>query len=108
MIDSVYALAAIGIMAAITFGLRALPFLAARWLQQSTRVRALGGFLPLAVMILLMLHTALEQARGRPEAPWPELAGIGLTLGLQWRWRQPLLSILAGTALYVAWRQVLN
>jgi branched-subunit amino acid transport protein AzlD len=107
MIDSTYALAAIAVMAGVTFGLRALPFVAARWLQQSKRVRALGRFLPLAVMTLLVLHTALGQALINPAAPWAELAGVGLTAGLQWRWRHPLISILAGTTLYVVLRQVL-
>jgi branched-subunit amino acid transport protein AzlD len=104
MIDNGYALSAIAAMAAVTFGLRALPFLAARWLQKSSRVRALGQFLPLAVMSLLLAHTVLANARDNPAGPWAELAGVGLTMGLQWRWRQALLSILAGTALYVVLR----
>jgi branched-subunit amino acid transport protein AzlD len=107
MIDSTYALSAIAVMAVVTFGLRALPFVTARWLQQSARVRALGRFLPLAVMVLLVLHTTLGQTQNNPAAPWLELLGVGLTAGLQWRWRHPLLSILAGTTLYVVLRQVL-
>lgn len=104
MIDNTYALGAIAVMALVTFGLRALPFLAARWLQHSSKVRALGRFLPLAVMVLLVLHTALGQAVQNPAAPWAELAGLGVTLGLQWRWRQALFSILAGTLVYVLLR----
>ncbi len=104
MIDSAYALGAIAAMALVTFGLRALPFLSARWLAQSPRVQSLGRFLPLANMALLLLHTAQGQAQNNPAAPWAEIAGIGLTLALQWRWRQALLSIGAGTALYVVLR----
>ena len=104
MIDSAYALGAIAAMALVTFGLRALPFLGARWLAKSPRVQSLGRFLPLAIMALLLLHTALAQAERNPAAPWAEVAAIGLTLVLQWRWRQALLSIGAGTALYVLLR----
>ena len=104
MIDQQYAWAAIAIMALVTFGLRALPFLAERWLKQSARVRAVGRFLPLAVMVLLLMHTVLDHVQDNPQGPWAELAGISLTVGLQWRWRQALLSILAGTALYVVLR----
>ena len=32
---------------------------------------------------------------------------MALVVGLQWRWRQPLPSILLGTALYVLLRQAL-
>ena len=31
------------------------------------------------------------------------LAAVALTMGLQWRLKHPLLSLLAGTALYVWW-----
>lgn len=107
MVDSTYALSAIAAMAVITFGLRALPFLAARWLEKSPRVRALGRFLPLAVMSLLLLHTAIGSAHNNPQGPWAELAAVTVTMALQWVWRQPLLSILAGTALYVLLRNQL-
>ena len=67
-------------------------------------VRRLGRFLPLAIMLLLVLHSALGAARAHAGAPWPELAGVALTAALQgWR-KNALLSILAGTGLYVLLR----
>ena len=106
MIDTTYVLGAIAAMALITFALRALPFVASRWLQSHAIVRRLGRFLPLAIMTLLLLHTVVGSAREHASGPWPELLCAGLAAGLQWRSRNPLLSILAGTGLYVLLRNL--
>ena len=106
MIDTVYVLGAIAVMALITFALRALPFVASRWLQSHPMVRRLGRFLPLAIMTLLLLHTLVGSAREHASGLWPELLCAGLAAGLQWRSRNPLLSILAGTGLYVLLRNL--
>lgn len=106
MIEATYALGAIAAMALITFALRALPFVASRWLQSHAIVRRLGRFLPLAIMTLLLLHTVVGSAREHASGPWPELLCAGLAAGLQWRSRNPLLSILAGTGLYVLLRNL--
>lgn len=104
MIDSRYALGVIAVMALVTFALRALPFIAARWLQKHDKVQQLGRFLPLAIMTLLLLHTVMGSAKANPTGGLAELAAIGTTVVLQWWRRQALLSILAGTALYVLLR----
>lgn len=106
MIDSGYALSVIGAMALITFALRALPFIASRWLQRHDVVRRLGQFLPLAIMTLLLLHAIVGSAREHAGGPWPELISAGLAALLQWRSRNPLLSIVAGTGLYVLLRNL--
>jgi len=104
LIDTTYALGVLAAMAIVTFGLRALPFLAARWLQSHPLVQRLGRFLPLAIMALLLLHTLVGSARQNPTGPWAELVAVATVLALQWWRRQALLSILAGTALYVLLR----
>jgi len=91
-------------MMAVTFALRALPFLAAQWLQKHSFVQRLGDFLPLGIMSLLVLHSGVSAATHHPQGPWPELVAVAVTAALQWRWKHPLFSILCGTALYVAWR----
>jgi len=106
MIEPTYALGAIAVMALITFALRALPFVASRWLQSHAIVRRLGRFLPLAIMVLLLLHAIVGAAGEHASGPWPELLSAGLAAGLQWRSRNPLLSILAGTGLYVLLRNL--
>jgi branched-subunit amino acid transport protein AzlD len=104
MIETPYALGVLAAMAAVTFGLRALPFLAARFLQSHPLVKRLGRFLPLAIMTLLLLHTLVGSARGNPSGPWAELAGVTTAIILQWWRKHALLSILSGTALYVLLR----
>ncbi|MDI1245474.1 MAG: AzlD domain-containing protein [Rhodoferax sp.] len=106
MIDIPYALGAIAAMAVVTFALRALPFLAARWLQSCPLVQQLGRFLPLAIMTLLLLHTLVGSARQNPAGPWTEAVAIATVVALQWWKKHPLLSILAGTALYVVLRNI--
>jgi branched-subunit amino acid transport protein AzlD len=104
MIDIPHALGAIAVMAVVTFGLRALPFLAARFLQSNPLVQQLGRFLPLAIMTLLLMHTLVGGARQNPSGPWAEGVAVAIVLALQWWKKHPLLSILAGTALYVLLR----
>ena len=98
MISTSHALGALAAMALVTFGLRALPFLAARFLQRHPAVQRLGRFLPLAIMTLLLLHTLAGSARQNPSGPWAELVAVATVVTLQWWRRQALLSILAGTA----------
>ena len=104
MIDTPYALGVLAAMAVVTFGLRALPFLAARFLQRHPLVQRLGRFLPLAIMTLLLLHTLIGSARENPSGPWAELAAVATVVALQWWRKHALLSILTGTALYVLLR----
>jgi len=104
MIDPGYALGVMVTMAAVTFGLRALPFLAARFLKEHPGVQRLGRFLPLAIMTLLLLHTLVGSAQSNPTGPRAELLAVACVLLLQWWGRHALLSILAGTALYVLLR----
>ncbi|MDD4942058.1 MAG: AzlD domain-containing protein, partial [Rhodoferax sp.] len=101
MINTTYALGALAAMAGVTFGLRALPFLAARFLQSHPLVQRLGRFLPLAIMTLLLLHTLVGSAQSNLKGPWAELAAVACVVALQALRKQALLSILAGTALYV-------
>ena len=106
MIDTVYALWAIAVMTVVTVLLRALPFLAAPWLKRFPLVLQLGRFLPLAIMTLLLLDTLRGSMAGNPAGAWQELVAIGVAIVLQGRTRQPLLSILVATALYVVFRNV--
>lgn len=100
------AIAAILVMAIVTFALRALPFVAAGLLRRHRLIRALGGFLPAAILALLLIHTLVGFIR--QDAPtvgaWPALVAILVTVGLQWRWHHALLSIFAGTGVYVLLR----
>lgn len=101
MNDIVYVLGVIAVMALVTFGLRSLPFVAGRWLRRQSWVHKLGATLPLAIMTLLLLHSAVDAARQNPAGAWHEALAVLLTVVLQWRTRTTLLSIVAGTTVYV-------
>jgi branched-subunit amino acid transport protein AzlD len=102
--NGTYVVSVIVAMAIVTFALRALPFVAAQWLQKHSVVQRLGEFLPLAIMTLLVVHSAAGSAQQHAGGPWPELAAVALTVAVQWRRRNALFSIALGTALYVALR----
>ena len=104
MTDTAYILSAIALMTAVTLLLRALPFIAGHWLRRHPIVHKLGDSLPLSIMVLLLIHSAVGQARSHDGLPWQECLATALVILLQWRTRQTLLSIAAGTALYVALR----
>ena len=104
MTDIAYVIAVMIAMGLVTFAIRALPFVAAHWLQQHPIVTRLGRFSPLAIMTLLLMHSMVGSAQEHAAGPWPEVLAIALVVLLQ-RWRRnPLLSIMAGTALYVFMR----
>jgi len=104
MIEPRYLLEVIGAMGLVTFALRALPFVAAQWLESHPLVRRLGQFLPLAIMTLLLTHSGVGAATSHAGGPWPELLAVLLVIVLQWWRRNALLSILLGTGLYVLLR----
>lgn len=104
MSDRTYVLSVIVAMALVTLLLRALPFVAATWLQKYAIVQRLGRFLPLAIMSLLLLHSMVGAAREHHQGPWPELLSVALVFLIQWHTRNALLSMLVGTGSYVLLR----
>lgn len=106
MIDSGYAVAAIAGMAAVTILLRAVPFLGAPLLKRYPIVERLGRFLPPAIMTLLLLHTLHGSASANSAGPWQESVAVAVAIVLQLWLRQALVSILAATLLYVAFRNL--
>ncbi len=106
MIDPYYLLGVIVAMGAVSFALRALPFVAAQWLNKHPLVHRLGEFLPLAIMTLLLVHSAVGNAADDPAAPWPELLAVALVVLLQWWRRNALLSIVLGVCAYVTMRNI--
>ncbi len=106
MLGGWQALAAIVVMALITFALRALPFVAAGLLNRFRAIRTLGRFLPPAILGLLLIHTmgGFIQNDASTVGAWPSLAALAVTVVVQLASRHALLSILAGTGLYVVLR----
>ncbi|MFJ9854797.1 branched-chain amino acid transporter permease [Streptomyces sp. NPDC101150] len=98
MPDTPYLLAAVGVCAAVTWALRALPFTALAPLRASAAVHHLSARMPLGVMVILTVYTLRNVSA--VQAP-PAALALGATLALHlWR-RNAVLSILGGTALHV-------
>ncbi|MGU3498075.1 branched-chain amino acid transporter permease [Mycobacterium sp. C31M] len=92
----------VGVAAAVTWALRVLPFAVLAPMRHSAVVKYLSLHMPLGVMVMLALYTIRDvpEAEGRQQL-WLVIAVL-VTLGLQvWR-RHALLSIFAGTVVYVA------
>ncbi|GAA3188194.1 MULTISPECIES: branched-chain amino acid transporter permease [Streptomyces] len=99
MPDTRYAVAAVLVTAAVTWGLRALPFAALTPLRSSGTVRFLSTRMPAGVMLILLVYCLRDVPVTHARAVAP-LAALAVTVGLHlWR-RNALLSILAGTAVH--------
>ncbi|POX56320.1 branched-chain amino acid ABC transporter [Streptomyces sp. Ru71] len=100
MPDATYAIAAVLVTAAVTWGLRALPFAALAPLRASSTVRYLSTRMPAGVMIILIVYCLHDLPLTQVRVVVP-LAALAVTVGLHlWR-RNALLSILGGTAVHV-------
>jgi len=104
MDDATYVVGVVMAMGAVTFALRALPFVAARWLQRHAVVARLGRFLPMAIMVLLLLHASVSMAQGHARGFWVEAVAVLLALALQWWGRNALASMAVATVVYVVMR----
>ncbi|CAN1533562.1 AzlD Predicted branched-chain amino acid permeases (azaleucine resistance) [Burkholderiaceae bacterium] len=104
MDDTAYVVGVILAMGAVTFVLRALPFVASRWLQRHAVVARLGRFLPMAIMVLLLLHASVSMAQSHARGFWAEAVAVLLALALQWWGRNALASMAVATVVYVVMR----
>lgn len=101
MPDTGYLLAAVAVSAAITWGLRALPFALLASLRASRTMEYLRTRMPAGVMVILLGYCLRDLPVTHPGRALSTLAALGTTIGLQlWR-RNALLSILGGTAVNV-------
>lgn len=95
-----YLIAAL-IMGAVTFGLRAFPFVARGVIAHHKRIQILGRRLPVAMMVLLTLYAMNVHNWNQPSDGYAQLLAVAVVAALQlWR-RQALLSILSGTLVYM-------
>ncbi len=93
---------AIAVSAAVTFALRALPFIAFSgqrkmpgWLEE------LGAALPPAIMAVLIVYCLKDIPTDYRTAAVPKLCGVVVTV-LAYRWRHStIIGLVAGTAAYM-------
>lgn len=106
-ISAGYVIAGLAVMGLITVLLRLAPFVALSRLQHSRIVQFLGIYMPAGVMVVLVIYTLRDTSTA--VASWvPAAAGMAVVIGLHlWR-RSSVLSIFAGTAVYVALASLLG
>lgn len=96
-----YLLTALAVILLVTFALRALPFAFVAPVRSSALLAYLGAHMPVGIMLILTAYT-LREVTAAPTSWGPMAAALALTVGLQvWR-KSALLSIVAGTGLYMA------
>lgn len=101
MQDIQYLLLFITVMAVATFMTRALPFILLHKISDHPLLLHLGRYLPPVMMVLLLIYCFRDlRFSGFADGP-AELMALALVVALQ-LWRgNALLSIMAGTALYM-------
>ena len=97
-----YALGAIAVIWAVTYVLRAFPFVALRGKEETPLVRLIATSMPLGVMMILVVF-ALMDTDFHSLASWvPAAGGILVTAAIHFKWANAMLSIVAGVATYWA------
>ena len=89
------------LMSAITFATRALPFVFFQKRKPPRFLSMIEEQIPPAIMVILVFFSVKDAQISSWPYGMPQLAGIAVVIALQlWR-RNPMLSILAGTACYM-------
>ena len=93
--------ALVAVTAAVTIGLRFLPFLIFRGRETPRFITYLGKVLPYAIMGMLVVYCLRGTALLAPPHGLPELIATALVVGLHVWKKNTLLSIIAGTVCYM-------
>ncbi len=100
-----YLMAVMAVMLVATFATRALPFLFLRRLAEHPGFLAFGRRLPAAILTILVIYSLAGTDLQVPPYGLPELLAGAVTLVVHaWR-RNALLSIVAGTGLFMLLQQ---
>ena len=101
MSNAVYPIAVIGVVAIVTWGLRAFPFLLFGKRQLPRMLLYLGKALPPAIMTVLVIYCLRGTSFGQYPYGVPELIACALVVSLQVIKKNMYLSIVAGTMCYM-------
>lgn len=101
MSETLYPVGVIAVIAAVTWLLRAFPFLLFGSRPLPRFVRYLGRALPPAIMTVLVIYCLRETETGQAPYGIPELAACLLVVILQAVRKNMYLSIIAGTVCYM-------
>ena len=96
-----YPIAVIGVIAVVTWALRAFPFLLFGNRPLPKVIRYLGKALPPAIMTILVIYCLRDISFSQSPFGIPELAACALVVILQVVRKNMYLSIIAGTVCYM-------
>ena len=102
MNNTMYPIAVIGVIAVVTWALRAFPFLLFGNRPLPKVIRYLGKALPPAIMTVLVIYCLRDISFSQSPFGIPELAACALVVILQAVRKNMYLSIIAGTVCYMA------
>ncbi len=102
MPDLGYMIAAVMIAGLITVLLRALPFAILKPLRKSKLVKRLGQWMPMGILLILAVVVLQGEIQARPQQLWIVAVATAVTVLVHLlAGRRALLSIFAGTGVYV-------
>lgn len=102
MIDTKYSIAAILIMAGVTFLLRFIPFIVFSGKKETPQfIVFLGKYLPYAIIGMLLVYCFKDVSFLQGTRGIPEIIAIAVVGVLHWWKNNTLLSVIVGTALYM-------
>ena len=101
MNNTIYPLAVIGVIAVVTWALRAFPCLLFGNRPLPKVIRYLGKALPPAIMTVLVIYCLRDISFSQSPFGIPELAACALVVILQAVRKNMYLSIIAGTVCYM-------
>ena len=100
--NNIHAMILVATMAAVTFLIRALPFLVFSSKDKTPKVILyLGDVLPCAIIGMLVVYCLKDVSFTGPTHAVPEIVSVAAVAALQAWKRNSLLSILAGTLIYM-------
>ncbi|MCR4669450.1 MAG: AzlD domain-containing protein [Clostridia bacterium] len=91
----------VAVMSACVIFLRGLPFLVFRGKETPPFITYLGKYLPYAIMGMLLVYGLKDTPVMSAPHGIPELIALAVTMVLQVIFKKSLLSIVAGTLLYM-------
>lgn len=103
-----YLLWAVVIMSAVTFALRLLPFAALGRMAETPALRYVSLMMPPGIMVMLVAYNVREVDVVSSPYGVPTIVAVATTILAHHWWRNPLLSIVSGTAVHIVLLQVLT
>ncbi len=103
MPDGLHLSLIIAILFAMTVITRLLPFIFTRQMKDNHLIAYLGKYLPIAIIFLLAIYYMMSIAKPHYSSYLiRELIAVVVIIFCHWRWRQMMVSLMAGTAVYLS------